>query len=470
MLIEYKENTCNIKNCENSQENYFICKEHLEKYAYNDKLIETLKRQKRIILGNPNRKDKIYYKLYYLLHYSTGIHVKFIEHFPNETIFLFNLPKVYRRKNKKFTTEEFIADFDFSENYEIDSLKVQFSKSKFKEPLIEYSESKLKVFLLKYYLIAFISFSLILLIINQFSFKSLINKIFLQLTLVYFLSYFIVKRGIIFFNKSKDLIKLALENNLYKSKKDNKDFILESHTTLRKVKSMEENKYIYYGNLISLFIFCVGYFSYQNYINNYSIASTLINIPLIICVFFMSIILFSFIWNNRFIIPLVRRIRNKNIKFNIYSYKKDLGISILKDFLKTLSNYNLVIILTFFTLQYFFRLLEIYPIISFVILLLIGWNISSYIFIFKIRSFLKKQFRNEIKLEREKLEKSNTNAVGFEKYKFLDELKFELFPIKKILLRIFNLTYPFVISYFIMKHDEYIFKIINELMEYIKGV
>lgn len=469
MLIEYKTHICNIKNCEKSQEDFFICKEHLEKYASDPKLNKTLERQKRIITGKSNLKDKFYYKLYYFLHYSTGIHVKYIEHFQNETIFLYNLPLVYKRKNKKFTTEEFISDFDYKENYEIDSLKVKFSKTQYKTPLIEYSENKVKAFLLKYYLIAFISYISILFTINLLSGKSFLNSVFIQLTLVFFLSYFIVKRGVVFFNKSKNLIKLALENNLYKYKKDNKNFILESHTTLRKIKSLEENKYIYYGNLFSFFTFCVGYFIYKNYSNDYSLASSFFNIPLIIASFFMGFILFSFIWNNRFIIPVVRRIRNNTIKFDIYSLKKDYGISILKEFLKTLSNYNLVIILTFLTLEYFFNLGKTHSVISFIILFLIGWNFSSYIFIFKIQSFLKKQFKLEVEKEKNKLEGSNSKD-RFEKHKFLNELKFELFPIKRILLRFFNLIYPFIISYIIMKQDKYIIKIFTELVEHIKGI
>ena len=33
MLIEYKKHVCSIKDCENSQEDFFLCKEHIEKYV-----------------------------------------------------------------------------------------------------------------------------------------------------------------------------------------------------------------------------------------------------------------------------------------------------------------------------------------------------------------------------------------------------------------------------------------------------
>jgi hypothetical protein len=469
MLIEYKSNTCNIKDCQNPIKDYFLCTEHLEKYVYDEKLIKILQRLTRIINKEATIKDKIHYKLYYFLHYSTGIHVKYIEHFPNETIFLYHLSSIYKEENKKFTTEEFISDFDYKENYEIDSLKVKFSKDKFKEPLVEYSEIKIKSSLLKFYGLLFIGYLLFLFIVNFFSFQSYLNSTFNELTLVFFLSYFIVKRGVLFFNNSKDLIKLAIDNKLYESKLDNNKFIINSHTTLRQIKSLEENKYGYYGLLISSFFISCGYFIYESYNKGYPIGSILLNIPIILTGSFMSVILFSFIWNNRFIIPLVRRIKNHNIKFRIYDLEKKLGISILKDFLKSLSSYNLVIILTFFCLQYFLDGVKSNSIIIYIVLFLIGWNFSSYIFIFRIKSFLKKQFKKEIKKEKKTLEKSNSNE-RFEKYSFINELKFELFPFKRVLIQSFKLFYPFAISYIISKHDIYIFELINKIIEFIKEI
>jgi hypothetical protein len=466
-LIEYNPNTCNINNCDNPQDEYFICDKHKKQYVNDGKLISTLERQKRIIKGNSTLKDKLYYSIYFLIHYSTGIHVKYIEHFPNETIFLHHLPLVYQKKNKKFTTEEFIKDFEFEENYEIDSLKVNFSKDNYKVPLTEYSENKIKTNILKYYAIAFVAYTIFLIAVNLFSLKSFMNSVFIQLELVFFLSYFIIKRGIIFFNKSKELFKLALGDNLYNSKKDNKDFIIESNYTLNKIKSLDENKFIMYGSLVGLSIFGTVSFISQNLDQDYSLFNTFLNIPLVVTSFFMGLILFSYIWNNRFIIPLVRRVKDKSIKFKIYNLSGDLGISILRDFLKTLSNYNLVIILTYVSIEYFFKISKLHFILSYFLLFLISWNMVSYYFIFKIQDFLKNQFKTEVNKEKDKLEGSKARD-RFEKHNFLNALKFEIFPLKRTIIRVFKLIYPFIISYIIMKHDKTIMEFAENVFTYFK--
>ena len=466
-MIKYNADICNIKNCDNKQDEYFICKKHKKQYVTDSKLISTLERRKRIIEGNSTLKDKLYYALYFLIHYATGIHVKYIEHFPNETIFLYHLSSVYQEKNKKFTTEEFITDFEFEENYEIDSLKVNFSKSDYKVPLREYSDNKIGNNILKFYAIAFLLYTIILIAVNLFSLKSFLNSVFIQLELVFFLSYFIIKRGIIFFNKSKELLKLALDDNLYHSKKDNKDFVIESHNTLNKIKSLDENKFIIYGGLVGVSIFGIVSFVTQNLDQGNSLLSTLINSPLVLASIFMGLILFSYIWNNRFIIPLVRRIRNKKIKFKIYNLSGNLGISILRDFLKTLSNYNLVIILTYVSIEYFFRISKFYLVLSYLLLFLISWNMVSYYFIFKIQAFLKNQFNSEVNKEKIRLEDSKARD-RFEKHNFLNELKFELFPIRKTIVRIFNLMYPFIISYIIMKHDHTIMEFAEKVFIFFK--
>lgn len=112
MLVIYNKEKCNLSSCSNKQTENLMCGYHNHIYLENKQLKEKINRLERIVNGTSGFKDKFIYYRNFLIHYTTGIHVPYIEHYPLETIFLHHLPEVYKNEesNLNFTVEQFVSN------------------------------------------------------------------------------------------------------------------------------------------------------------------------------------------------------------------------------------------------------------------------------------------------------------------------------------------------------------------------
>jgi len=137
-LFKYSQKTCNIKDCKKEHYELFLCKNHYDQYISNPKIHSIQSKVYKYNVLKLNLKDKLIYFLNFFIHYTTTIHFYYIEHFPLESLFLFHRKKILNEETKNFTKEQFIKDFDFDENKELQYIKTHFKIDDADKPLQDF--------------------------------------------------------------------------------------------------------------------------------------------------------------------------------------------------------------------------------------------------------------------------------------------------------------------------------------------
>lgn len=317
MLITYKTEDCNIKSCKNRQHDLMLCSLHYNNYIIDKKIKEKLERLKRITDKKASFKDKIIYLLNFTIHYSTGVHVAYIEHFPLETIFIHFQKRIYRHEKFNFSIEQFISNFGYKENRYLDNLKIKFDSISSSQPLhLFVSEKKLKKFTL-FYTCLWLIYFFIYLYVKIANIQISYQHVWDILVITFMIGIGMVHTGISFSTKAKELINICLENKLYRDLSDNKEFIKKSHQDLQQIRTMEENLWIIKGSFFAFLTSLIVETIYNQYHTGiYKISITL---TLMILASILGLKVFSIMWNNRYIIAMIRHFHSRAFKFEIYA-------------------------------------------------------------------------------------------------------------------------------------------------------
>lgn len=428
MFKGYKRDICNIKGCTNKYHDLLLCKNHFDTYVSDDKIRRIQENLSVLSLGKSNFKLKVKYLLNLIIHYVLLVRVYYIEHYPLETLFLYHFRK--KDSDGKYRNKSFyinlISDFDYKENYFIDSLKEKYTPNNANSRIKLFSERKRESTSSVLYISLLMVFYMIYFIAIILDMKILFLDMFQKISLVGLLSIPTMYFGTKYLLSSKTILAHVQENKLYKSKDDNKKFLDKSRSITNKLQRTSETKYFLIGAIFSsLFI---SFFSQASSFNQYSFSELAVTFIMILIVVTLLIILFNLLWINLYTLRLSRSFENKPIRFDIYDLDKNLGISYLKVYFKNLLLYDLFIIITFLIISK----LDIYGsntnrlVFLIVIAYLISWNISSIYFLVKNIIILKKQYDNTISLEKEILQQSKASA-RFTKHEFLEKLNLNIF-------------------------------------------
>lgn len=469
MLVKYDHDKCNIKSCVNPQYKYLICEEHYERYIVDEVIKRKLQLLNRIVSDKATRKDKIVYYLNYLKHYITSVHVSYIEHYPLETIFLYHKKKIYRKENINFNLNEFIDDFNYVENKELDEIKVYFHDSQWKEPFVEFENFRNSKKITKSYLVLWIISISLYSILSGLKINIPYQEYWLILLIIGLFLSIVVYSSSVFSNKVKNLVNESINNNFLKTKEANKEFLKSSFLYIYRIKGMNELLYNFYGALSG--IFGVLYFK-----NIYELFS--LNIWSIIAysiMFFLSyrilVIIVGMFWDNRHLLKIVHKIPTKSLKFNLYNKNEDLGISTLKKYIQSLIIYNISVVATLSATSISLYMLDIkiewttYFIISF----FFAWNLFSNIFLIKLIYNTRKEFVEEKTSELIKLNKTNS-AQSYIHYNFINNLKLNILDLnsiknktKKLLLFIIPLIIGYLMSVYSIELEAFNIQLLNWL-------
>jgi len=148
--------------------------------------------------------------------------------------------------------------------------------------------------------------------------------------------------------------------------------------------------------------------------------------------------------------PLISRLNNAPFKLNIYNLDKNAGLNLLKNFLRNLFLYDILILAALLKSSHYMNLTQPFFVVA--LFMLTGWNSASlFVFIPKLNAILHNQFTNEINEEKARLI-SSIDSNRFIKYEFLEKLKFDIFfnfdVLKKLTLGMLTFVISFVINYY----------------------
>lgn len=472
MLVTYNKEKCNLSSCSNDQAENFMCGYHNLIYLEDKQLKEKIYRLERIVKGNSGFKDKIIYIRNFLIHYTTGIHVPYIEHFPLETIFLYHFREVYKNadSNLNFTVEEFVSNFDFKENVYLDDIKVQKDTSSFYYPFMEFTSKKISQKNTTFFVVVWVLFLAAHITLKTLNFNIPYENIWQSFLVVLLACSTVLFSGINFMNRTKVLIHEAVSGELLRSMGDNKNFLKQTHYSIEKLKTMKENLWGIYGSLTA-FSSVLIYFGYSE-LESITRESSIIYFAYSTVSAILTFMLIKIIWNNRYIIRLIRRIPDNTWRINLYEKEGNAGISSVIIYLQSLFTYNLFVIISLNLSFYNIKAIGIEVPLVFIILIsfFFAWNYSSNFLIYRKYGSIKNEFQFEKNNELTRLKKL-TSASSITKYNFVNQLKMNFFPFDKILKNIIIVVLyllPIVASYLISKDDNEIEQVFIQICEFLK--
>lgn len=474
MLIEYNHKQCNIKSCSNKQSKNLLCSYHNNIYIKSAKIENKIQRLEKLVIGEANLKDKLVYYRNFFIHYTTGIHVPYIEHFPMETLFLYYLPKIHRDElpDNSFTIEQFISNFDYPENSYLDNIKVKENTTQFKVPFIAFASSKEKYNKAVWFGILWLFFFMVYTFLNSMIEFIPYKQYWTGIILILLNCFTVLITGIYFINSSKILIADAISNNLLNTPAKNREFLKNSHPFIEKIRTMEENLWFFYGILTA----AIGRLIYDGYKNIQSGSSKeyTIYFAYSIIATILVFLIIKTIWNNRHLLKIVRRIPTDSLRFDLYEKNRNIGLSSVMSFYRSMAAYNLTVIVAYIFSIMYTRSVNIEmgfaPIL--IVSFFFAWNFSSpFILAFNFHK-IKKAFQLKRLNEMKRLQ-NLTSASSIIKYDFLENLKLKFLPPIKILKTILTVTLyltPIIMSYLIPKYQYYLDNKIVEIIDIIKNL
>lgn len=455
LMVKYNTELCNIKDCKNKQKSLFLCQYHYNIYVIDNDLKDKLARLERIVHNKATLKDKLTYYRFYHYHYLTGIHVAYIEHFPLETIFEHYKKGLYKENKYPFTIEQFVSNFDYKDNRYLDDIKVHFDTKSFYDPIELFANNKDENKFTLVYSILMIIVSLIIIVAGFFEIILPYEEPLKTTIISLFVGIGIIHSGIFFSNQSKTIINDSIEKKLFRESEENKLFLKKSHRDIQRIRTMEENLWQMKGAMtFSILFFIIKTIKENDTHSNLS----MILFTLITLILGYNIkVLFSVIWENRYIITIIRHFDNLNFNIQLYTKNKSLGINNLKKFINAITLYNSFVIIGIIIVLFIgkFRGNQIpIPIKIFIWLYTIR-NFTSIRFINRLIKSLKLQFNNLKQLELGSLS-SKSSASSITKYEFIDKLRLNIFINKRVIKEILLYILPIILSIIIAVFDEQI--------------
>lgn len=450
-MISYSLEKCNIKGCDSNQYDLLLCKKHYTKYIFDVKSTKIQSLVHRIATRKLKLIDKLKIILNTILHYIFITRVYYVEHFPLESIFLYNFWKNKKNSNSDKEKSDFIDDFDYENNYYAGHIKSSICNQKYNQDLIE--DSKDDGIKLTFYVYLTV---LILLILTYF-YINLFSNIYipeyghyLEIISILFLLTPIIFLGGKYILAIKEVIKLAYKNNLYQSETDNLKFLENCRSIIYRIKRNNERKLTFFGGSIAL---ATIYFFHEYPIVEYcglnvKIFFTITNI----LIFILFAIILNISWNNFYLIHFIRRFENSTFKIDLYDLDRNLGLKEIKSLFRFILVFNLVLLISFYSLITDSILDN--PLILFCLcFFFIGGNISSLIFLPRLYYWLRNQFNELVKIEKENIEKLPF-VEKYQKFEFLKDLKLNLlydwnFKLKQLLFLV-----PLFIKIIIEKYQD----------------
>lgn len=459
--FNYSNDKCSIKNCSNKHNSLLLCKKHYQRYITDEKIKKIQTNVYRNNFGVKTKRDYLRNYLYGFIHYSTAIHLYYIEHFPLESIFIYHSKSIYKENQQEFTIDEFIKDFNYSENHEINDIKLHFDQKSYADGVKKFTATKEKNKIKnRIYLISFTIFIIILYASYHYSYQLHNNRNYVALSIIFFLFFSIVKSGLDYTETIKSLFEKLLKGKMYVNAIDNEKIIKKSSFLINRLYTRHELRYGIFGIIISngLIFVVADIYTYWNK----SFIYNAINSTLIICSTFMILIIYSVMSKNLSSLLITRRFHNAEFNLKLYSLNKESGIKTEKYYFRKLLIYNFFVIIT--SLFSFYLMMK-YKVAFFYILLFsyyVNWNFVSTFFIFKMNFMYSSQFKKLIILEKKKLDES-TAKDRFEKFRFLENLKLNFLYDNNSLKAYVKYLIPFIISYIIMKKDNFIFNLLKSI-------
>lgn len=443
-MEEYTAEKCNIRNCERHHYKTFLCDYHYSKYITNSEIQSYLERLERLINGNSSWKDKCIFWRNGIVHYTTYLSTYYIEHFKLETLFTYHYKNTDLNNNPPFDPEEFIHDFDYEENDRMGFVRTSVNARDSQDRILKFvEESILPNNIGQIYIFLYLLFLLLYIVSWHLNIKS--HQAFFIVLVALSLGYPILITGKGYINGCREILKQAIENNLYKKIEENNKFILSCESIFNRRQLYRELIPGYGGYMLALIS-----------ISLYSLRSKIIGQPWYewVLIFFMIVTaLYAFrwllkvLWVNYFFMPLSRRFQNEELNFQLYNLNQSFGMEVFKTYIRRLFLYDLIVIFSLYTLLPFVRdqggIVALFGILFFIT----GWNFSSlFIFIPKLIKLIRHQFKNAVKDEKNRL--SNSNEIDrFNKYEFLEKLKPKILFDFKIIKTFLLACVPFIIGY-----------------------
>lgn len=461
-FFRYSTSICNIKNCQNEHFDLLLCEKHFDIYITN---AEVNKIQSNVYKYNFSKfefNDKLLYARNYLIHYITGIHIKYIEHFPLESLFLYHYKSANNSESSDFLIQQFIEDFDFEENSELQYLKTKFKVVDSDKPLRAFISKNDNFKVSKYFVaVSYILTVLYILLIAISPEKFKIPKLsfLFPLLILFSMSWTLNERSL---KTLKQIFALAYGNKLFKLKKDNEKFIVSTLPKINKINNREEFIWTNGGATIAIISVTIGKIIYENWDKDF----------IILILIAISGVMFAIITFNAYCASIyrvltinsIKYLNQNDIKFDFYDLEKAAGIKELKIFLRS-SILHVVLnlaMLIFIVLLVQTKVDLHYNFIHSLIILLLLFELYNIYQILKVARRINLQFKTEIRDEISKLNIMKS-TLKFRKADVINKLKLNLF---------FNATFwskfiwnfiLFLTTYLINKYDQ-------EIIEFIKNV
>lgn len=452
-MWKYSNEKCNIKGCNNAHHSLFLCKKHFDKYIDNEKILKTQILLYKDEFGDTTLCEKLKLFLHRVFHLITTIHVYYYEHFPLETLFIHHFYRfnTYTIENKI----ELIKDFDFEDNNRLLILKNIIDDQDVNNELIDYLKKTTNFNRLKYAFISFIVLSLSLsytIITNvKLPFNAYYIDIFFYSILLFLIVYFGTKQV----GSSKKLYLSAINNKLFELKSKNNEYIKSIKRELYYLKGDDEINYSTTGWIFGLAISSIV-FTFAK-MNEISLQYGLIAILIVSSIFILLSQSLLMLISARYILNTLVKIVPDGLRIDLYDLTKNIGQIELKNNLRNAFVFNLSVVLLFFS---FIPKIMSYSIdIRFLILLILPIytisNFKSLKVTTKINKNLKSRFIIAKLTELSKINKSK-RSDRFEKYKFIESLKFNFLINWNLILR---LLIVFASNTFVILKDIFIDKI-----------
>jgi len=449
----YDLNKCNIKDCNQKHYKYLLCKKHFTKYIFNAEaeLIQSL--IYRRATNSLNKIDILKIFINNIIHHIFLIRVYYVEHHPLESLFLINY-----RKNKELiksdnTTKRFISDFDYDDNVYIPNLKSSYNTDDSNKYIEKFIDNKSEKKLISYYIFFFVVFSSIYFIINYLTKIKIENsENYLIIVTGFFLGIPLIYSGYNYILKMKDVLSMAMNNNLYLNEEDNELFLKKNQSLINRLNRNYEKKAYLDGVFLWGGIFCIK--SHISGINDLSTESFIVLLFLDIIILLLAILFFKLSWRMFFLIHFVNRFIKQNFKFDLYDNDKSLGLTHIKSFFRSILIYNIILILSFYS---FVAPLFHDQILTFYVLnfFFLGGNISSLYFLTRLYIWISKQF-NELKKQQLEEIKTLPFLERQEKFKFLNDLNLNLVHNWNFKMKNIYFLIPLIIKEIIERNSEFL--------------
>ncbi|WP_179005890.1 hypothetical protein [Winogradskyella forsetii] len=460
--FKYSIKTCNIKNCKRKHYDLLLCENHYEQYIISPKIHAIQSKVYKYNFLKLNLKDKLIYILNFFIHYTTTIHIFYIEHFPLESLFLFHRNKVLKEENRNYTKEQFIEDFNFDENIELQYLKTLFKTDDADKPLQDFIYKKNNPLVPKYFSIGSFAITIAYILLSAYMPDKFSNsKISVLIFLMLFLSvyWYFNSKSIV---NLKNILKLAYDNKLLKKKKKNEKFIRLSLPRINKINNRGELTANNLGFTFGIVLLVIGKSIYENWEKGFFVVSF---------IFIIGIVLLFSTLNAHLTTQIrmlshtsITNLSKNKIQFKLYELNELSGINELRLFLRNSLSFLLVNIFMFSFLVFLVlskqHNTETILIVVFTCLFIFFefYNIYK---ILKLSNKIKVQFNAAIKNELSNLDDS-TSISKFKKAEFINKLKLNLFVDVKMWFNLLRNFLIFLITYLIYEHD-------NEIIEFIRN-